>query len=333
MYQICNNEEEKENGVEVVKGMDGVINVTQGLTVIDTPVRGRELLEGMVDSREFAVGIFDAFARRRRQKINRVTKEELYNFWLQISNISFVARLQIFFLACRADSSEDGRITREEVQELIILSASTNKLSKLKEQAQEYASLIMEELDPEKLGYIELWQLEGLLLQRENYLNHGRPLSVASVSWTHNKGSVKPRNILRRISRMLKCYILDNWQRGWIIMVWVVTMALLFTWKFNQYRNKAAFQVMGYCLTTTKGAAEILKLNMTLILLPVCRNTLTWLRSTRARLFVLFGDNINFPKVRKNSYLSDILALLTYLTNQNTLDNCFLYSNRNPSSC
>ncbi|KAF6170720.1 hypothetical protein GIB67_015672 [Kingdonia uniflora] len=109
-----------------------------------------------------------------------------------------------------------------------MLSASANKLSKLKEQAQEYASLIMEELDPENLEYIE----------------------------------------------------------------------------FSQYRNKAAFQVMGYCLTTAKGAAEILKLNMALILLPVCRNALTWLRSTRARLFVPFDDNINFHKAPSFSITS-----------------------------
>lgn len=37
-----------------------------------------------------------------------------------------------------------------------MLSASANKLSKLKEQAEEYAYLIMEELDPENLGYIEV---------------------------------------------------------------------------------------------------------------------------------------------------------------------------------
>lgn len=37
-----------------------------------------------------------------------------------------------------------------------MLSASANKLSKLKERADEYASLIMEELDPENLGYIEV---------------------------------------------------------------------------------------------------------------------------------------------------------------------------------
>uniref|UniRef100_R7WA40 Respiratory burst oxidase-E-like protein n=1 Tax=Aegilops tauschii TaxID=37682 RepID=R7WA40_AEGTA len=109
---------------------------------------------GMVDSKEFAVGIFDALARRRRQNLQRVTKEELRDFWLQISDQSFDARLQIFF--DMVDTNVDGRITREEVQELIVLSASANKLSKLKEQAEEYALLIMEELDPEGLGYIEL---------------------------------------------------------------------------------------------------------------------------------------------------------------------------------
>ena len=42
------------------------------------------------------------------------------------------------------------------LMQLLILSASANKLSKLKERAEEYASLIMEELDPENLGYIEV---------------------------------------------------------------------------------------------------------------------------------------------------------------------------------
>ncbi|KAK4565033.1 hypothetical protein RGQ29_006900 [Quercus rubra] len=235
---------------------------------------------GMVDSKEFAVGIFDALARRRRQKIAKITKEELRDFWLQISDRSFDARLQIFF--DMADINENGRITREEIQELIMLSASANKLSKLKEQAEDYATLIMEELDPEKLGYIELWQLETLLLQRDTYMNYSRPLSTASVGWSQNLGSFRPKNVMRR--------------RGWILMLWFFVMAGLFALKFNQYRNRAAFQVMGYCVATAKGAAETLKLNMALILLPVCRNTLTWLRSTRARSFIPFDDNINFHK-------------------------------------
>lgn len=43
-----------------------------------------------------------------------------------------------------------------------MLSASANKLSRLKEQAEEYAALIMEELDPERLGYIEVGALASL---------------------------------------------------------------------------------------------------------------------------------------------------------------------------
>ncbi|BBH08179.1 Riboflavin synthase-like superfamily protein, partial [Prunus dulcis] len=252
--------------------------------------------EGMVDSEEFAVGIFDALARRRGQNITKITKEELREFWLQISDNSFDARLQIFF--DMADSNEDGRITRAGVQELIMLSASANKLSKLKEQAEEYASLIMEELDPENLGYIELWQLEALLLQRDVYINYSRPLSTASVAWSQNLSSFMPKNLFRRLSRSLQCFMLENWQRGWIILLWVIAMASLFAWKFYQYRkNRAAFQVMRYCLPVAKGAGETLKLNMALILLPVCRNTLTWLRSTRARSFIPFDDNINFHKI------------------------------------
>ena len=42
------------------------------------------------------------------------------------------------------------------VLQIIGLSASANKLSKLQERSDEYAALIMEELDPDNLGYIEV---------------------------------------------------------------------------------------------------------------------------------------------------------------------------------
>lgn len=54
-------------------------------------------------------------------------------------------------------------------------------------------------------------------------------------------------------------------------------MAGLFTWKYNQFKNQAAFDVMGRCVCVAQGAAETLKLNMALILLPMCRITVTCL--------------------------------------------------------
>ncbi|CAL0304825.1 unnamed protein product [Lupinus luteus] len=250
---------------------------------------------GMENSKEFALGIFDALARRKERKVSKITKEELHQFWLQISDQSFDARLQIFF--DMADSNDDGRITREEIQELIMLSASANKLSKLKEQAEGYAALIMEELDPENLGYIELWQLEMLLLQKDCYMNYSRQHSTTSVSWSQNLTELKTKNVMQRLYKTLQSLASQYWRRGWILILWLLTIACLFAWKFYQYRKRSTFQVMSYCLPIAKGAAETLKLNMALILLPVCGNTLTWLRSTRARKFVPFDDNINFHKM------------------------------------
>ncbi|KAI4315479.1 hypothetical protein L6164_028280 [Bauhinia variegata] len=250
---------------------------------------------GMRDSKEFALELFDALSRRRRLTVDKISREELYEFWTQITDQSFDSRLQIFF--DMVNKNEDGRITEEEVKEIIMLSASANKLSRLKEQAEEYAALIMEELDPERLGYIEqLWQLETLLLQKDTYLNYSQALSYTSQALSQNLQGLRSRSPIRRLSRRLLYYLEENWRRIWVLTLWIAIMIGLFTWKFIQYRRKDAFQVMGYCLLTAKGAAETLKFNMALILLPVCRNSITWLRSTKLAYIIPFDDNINFHK-------------------------------------
>ncbi|XP_021887279.1 respiratory burst oxidase homolog protein A [Carica papaya] len=249
---------------------------------------------GMRDSKEFALELFDALSRRRRMKVEKISREELYEYWSQITDQSFDSRLQIFF--DMVDKNEDGRITEEEVKEIIMLSASANKLSRLKEQAEEYAALIMEELDPERLGYIELWQLETLLLQKDTYLNYSQGLSYTSQALSQNLQGLKKRSRIQRLSKQFLYYVQDNWRRIWVLSLWVMTMIGLFAWKFFQYKQKSAFKVMGYCLPTAKGAAETLKFNMALVLLPVCRNTITWLRSTKFSFFLPFDDNINFHK-------------------------------------
>jgi len=141
-----------------------------------------------------------------------------------------------------------------------------------------------------------------LLLEKDRYMTYSRQHSSASVNWSQNMTNLRPKSKIHKIRKTLQCLALEYWRRGWILLLWLVTIASLFTWKFYQYKNRTSFQVMSYCLPIAKGAAETLKLNMALILLPVCRNTLTWLRSTKVRKFVPFDDNINFHKVRGESY-------------------------------
>jgi len=54
----------------------------------------------------------------------------------------------------RVDKDADGIVTEEEIKEIISLSATSNELLNIKNQAGEYAALIMEELDRKDKGFI-----------------------------------------------------------------------------------------------------------------------------------------------------------------------------------
>ncbi|XVF49476.1 hypothetical protein PTKIN_Ptkin04bG0015800 [Pterospermum kingtungense] len=248
-----------------------------------------------MESMEFAGQLFDALARKRNIQGDSIDKAHLKEFWDQISNQSFDARLQTFFEM--VDKDADGRITEEEIREIISLSASANKLSNIQKQAEEYAALIMEELDPDHQGYIMINDLEMLLLQAPNQTVRGESRHLSHML----SQKLKPTfdTPVKRFYRDTKYFIIDNWQRVWVMALWIGVMCVLFTYKYVQYRRRGdVFGVLGNCVCLAKGAAETLKLNMALVLLPVCRNTITWLRNkTKLGVVVPFDDNLNFHKV------------------------------------
>ncbi|PKI52023.1 hypothetical protein CRG98_027675, partial [Punica granatum] len=248
-----------------------------------------------MDSKEFAGELFDALARRRKiSSENGITLEELKMFWGDITNRDMDSRLQIFFDMC--DKNGDGKLSEEEVKEVIELSASANKLSNLKQRAAAYASLIMEELDPDHQGHIEMWQLETLLREMVSS-EEGQKLTERSRILPK---TMIPRRYRTPISRFLEEiheFIHENWKRIWVLSLWIIVNLVLFIWKFQQYEKMGAFKIMGYCVCFAKGAAETLKFNMALILFPVCRRTLTKLRSTKISVVIPFDDNINFHKI------------------------------------
>ncbi|XP_062091826.1 respiratory burst oxidase homolog protein B-like [Humulus lupulus] len=248
-----------------------------------------------VGSRDFANELFDALARPRGITSASVLKDELHEFWEQITNQSFDVRLETFFDL--VDKDGDGRITKEEVIEITMLSAGANRLAIIRDRVEEYAALIMEELDTDNPGYIQINDLEILLLPdptKPSNIKMGLNNFVLRKSISMKVGKIDYNPICRR----LEYFVEENWRQIWVVGLWVAICTCLFTWKFFQYKNRAIFKVMGNCVTTAMGAAETLKFNMALILLPVCRNTLTWLRSnTKLGVVVSFDDNINFHKI------------------------------------
>ncbi|XP_051132221.1 putative respiratory burst oxidase homolog protein H [Andrographis paniculata] len=250
---------------------------------------------GMRDSSDFAGELFETLARRRNiDTENGISLEELRRFWEDMTNQDLDTRLQIFFDMC--DKNGDGQLSEDEVKEVLVMSAAANNLAKFKEEASTYASLIMEKFDPDNRGYIEMWQLEELLRG-----------PVASDPATDQSKKTKtlartmiPKEYRTPVSKFLSRNIErlhENWKRIWVLTLWLAINMFLFGWKFYQYKHRAAFQVMGYCLCVAKAAAETVKFNMALILLPVCRKTLTKLRETWLGSIVPFDDNINFHKM------------------------------------
>ncbi|CAL9135190.1 unnamed protein product [Musa textilis] len=190
---------------------------------------------------------------------------------------------QIRFALETNGSNLQGEITVEEIEKAIMSSALMNKISLSHEEAEECAQLIVEELDAGGGAFESLKQEDNLAK------------TSAHTGWSPSRPTSSSGGLtMSRIDLFLR----THWRRAWVVLLWLAACMALFAWKFVQYRHRLAFEVMGYCLCTAKGAAETLKLNMALVLLPVCRNTMTWLRrSRRINSVVPFNDTINFHKL------------------------------------
>ncbi|KAI3956386.1 hypothetical protein MKW92_032033 [Papaver armeniacum] len=221
-------------------------------------------------SEEFALQLFDALAGRNCITTGCISKDTLRNFWDQISDANFHSRLRIFF--DMVDKDADGKISEEEVRKVIELCASTNNLPSVAYLASQYTAMIMDELDPDGRGYVETEFWETIFSRQESHIR----------SQSEELEQTKDTNPGCKSFRGIIYIFLRNWQKIWFI----------------EYRNKAVFGIMGYCVCTAKGASETLKFNMALILLPVCRNTITWLRNkTKLGVIVPLDSNISFHQV------------------------------------
>ncbi|KAF8037407.1 hypothetical protein BT93_B0340 [Corymbia citriodora subsp. variegata] len=245
---------------------------------------------GIQRSTEYAHELLRALRGRDGLKSD-ITKSELRYYWRRLTDPCPDSKIQIFFDLC--DQNMDGMVSRCDVKQVILMSALANKLCLTGEEADEYAALIMDAVDPGNRGYIEICQVETLL---KFGLSRDPSATAASPRLCCHGGCdmMAVRQPMSRPEVLLRSY----WRRAWIVALWLAICIVLFTWKFIQYRHRTAFVVMGYCLCTAKGAAETLKFNMAVILLPVCRNTVTWLRtSRRVSSIVPFNENINFHKL------------------------------------
>ncbi|CAD6204444.1 unnamed protein product [Miscanthus lutarioriparius] len=204
---------------------------------------------------------------------------------LNINSSRSIGRSPSHGIRIAMDSCERNsisRITEKDIKQAIMFSASLNKITLNQDEATEYTNLILEELQT------------GKVVIQMNVMRKGLSRDLQPTCWA----IPMPMKYSQQILTATIVFFQAQWRRIFVVFLWLMACAALFTWKFMQYRQRLAFEVIGYCLSTAKGAAETLKLNMAIVLLPVCRNTVTWLRRSRVINSVIpFNDNINFHKL------------------------------------
>ncbi|KAL8191661.1 hypothetical protein R6Q57_028392 [Mikania cordata] len=142
----------------------------------------------------------------------------------------------------------------------------------------------------------QMWQLETLLKSMAT----SKEAAMSSDDTTDLAKTMIPedyRNPWRKFMINVFESRLENWKVFWILFLFLESNVALFLWKFHQYTMMPSYQVLGYCSCTAKGAGETLKFNMALILLPVCRRTLTAIRETYLGKVLPLDENINFHKI------------------------------------
>mmetsp|Transcript_11516 Transcript_11516/g.27865 ORF Transcript_11516/g.27865 Transcript_11516/m.27865 type:complete len:746 (-) Transcript_11516:24-2261(-) len=89
--------------------------------------------------------------------------------------------------------------------------------------------------------------------------------------------------------------------------LWILANIFAFTYKGIKYaRRDEAMDVFGNCIIVARGSAQCLNLNCSLILLPVCRHFLTWLRATRLRFVIPFDSSLEY-----HIYIGMAIAVFT----------------------
>ncbi|GAQ81800.1 Respiratory burst oxidase [Klebsormidium nitens] len=98
-------------------------------------------------------------------------------------------------------------------------------------------------------------------------------------------GETEASTKLRGGWAQLAVFLTNRRQQVVVLLLWLAANCALFVYKYLAYMDEPEYKITGPCICVAKGAAEAIKLNMALILLPVSRFSSTVLRDRFGRFF------------------------------------------------
>ncbi|WP_041232988.1 EF-hand domain-containing protein [Cylindrospermum stagnale] len=192
------------------------------------------------------------------------------------------------------DVNGDGCIEKAEISHLITASLKENNLSFSPEQINELVDLLFREADADKSGEISFAEFKGLI---EKFPDLIEAMTVSPISWLkpHKQDSIAvlPKERMDSQKAYIKYYIENNWVKIAFLALYVFVNMFFFMSAVEKYESQGA----NLYVQIARGCGATLNLNGALILIPMLRHFMTWLRKTTINNYIPIDESIEFHKL------------------------------------
>lgn len=222
------------------------------------------------------------------------------------------------------DINGDGCIEKEEVSHLIAASLRENNLNFPPEQVTALVDILFLEADKDKSGEISFEEFKTLIAKHPDLLE---AMAVSPVSWLKPRKqetlTVLPQERMRSRKAHIKHYIQNNWVKIAFLSLYLVANLFIFFAAFERYASLGA----NFYVQIARGCGAALNFNGALILIPMLRHFMTWLRKTSLNNYLPIDESIEFHKlVGQFMFAFAIVHTIAHFLNYKTLQVPFAQS-------
>lgn len=222
------------------------------------------------------------------------------------------------------DINGDGCIEKEEVSHLIAASLSENNLNFPSEQVTALVDILFLEADKDKSGEISFEEFKTLIAKHPDLLE---AMAVSPVSWLKPRKQdsipVSPQQKSGLRKAYIKHYIQNNWVKIAFLALYLALNLFIFFAAFERYASQGA----NLYVQIARGCGAALNFNGALILIPMLRHFMTWLRKTSLNNYLPIDESIEFHKlVGQFMFAFAIVHTIAHFFNYTTLSVPFTQS-------
>ncbi len=185
------------------------------------------------------------------------------------------------------DVDEDGTIEFEELRQLIKAGLRESGLDFHQAHEEQLTSILFEEADANDDGRITFEEFTATV---EAYPDIHHTMSLGALAWLHDERAPARPSSVPAWTRWRR-YIQNNTALALLFFAWLAANAALFVHAVQAYGDQNVY------VQIARGCGAALNFNGALILVPMMRTWLTWLRRTWLGNYLPIDQHVDFHKL------------------------------------